>query len=317
MRKLGKKTLDEEINDFYNKVDEEKLKNMSQDGKVNNKYAGYVEVATGVYTPSPNFTLKPRLNSGSYKLHINNKGEILISSFNLVSDEILDIPSPEFQLVKNEIGKFLMPDTQGKFINLGYLYKRSFMLHGPAGVGKTVIVNRVAQDVIRNGGVVLFNPSPEVLAHAFEAIDIDDNRLTMVIFEEFDELLEDSEDTLLSLLDGEIQKNNVVYCATTNHFDRVPKRLIRPSRFSTIVKVGSPNLECRIHYLNNKLKDEVKAETIAKLTEGFTIDELKEVVLMTECFEYDINLSLKRIKASRESEAPETAPATMRGVRLF
>jgi hypothetical protein len=296
---------------------EKELEEMSPNNNVSRKYAGYVELATGVFTPSPSHTLLNSLPSGSYKLGMDSKGNILIQSFGLVSDEILDIPSPEFQLVKHEITNFLKPEINERFVDLGYLYKRSFMLHGPAGVGKTVIVNRVAQDVIRMGGVVLFNPNPDILAQAFEAIDIDNNRLTMIIFEEFDEVLEDYEDTLLSLLDGEIQKNNVVYCATTNHFDKIPKRLIRPSRFSTIVKVGAPNLECRVNYLNNKLKNEEKATSIAKLTEGFTIDELKEVVLMTECFGYTVELSIKRIKASRETEITETSPATMRGVRLF
>lgn len=274
-----------------------------------NKFAGFKEVQTGVFTPSANQNLTPLLPSGSYKMSIDQQGTVYMNSFNLVSDSIIDIPSPEFQLVTNEIKHFLTPETKFNFDSLGYLYKRSFLLHGKAGTGKTVIVNRVAQEVISSGGIVIFNPDPQLLAHALESVDVDNDRLTMIIFEEFDELLDDYEDTLLSLLDGEIQKNNVVYCATTNNFNDIPKRLIRPGRFSTILKVAPPNEECRTHYLNSKLNNLEESKQLSSITKGFTVDELKELVLMTKCFNYSVDTALSRIKESRENSTDEEESA--------
>jgi SpoVK/Ycf46/Vps4 family AAA+-type ATPase len=97
------------------------------------------------------------------------------------------------------------------------------------------------------------------------------------------------EATLLHVLDGEVQKKNAMFIATTNYIDKIPARVRRPGRFSTVVEVKFPNTEARRAYLKTKLKDATVIETIVERTNDFSIDELKEVVRGHYCMGKDLN----------------------------
>jgi SpoVK/Ycf46/Vps4 family AAA+-type ATPase len=102
-------------------------------------------------------------------------------------------------------------------------------------------------------------------------------------------------------LDGEIQKSNVIFMATTNHIDKIPARIRRPGRFSSIIEVGFPSEETRLFYLNKKLGGRSGLGLWAKKTEGFSIDELKETVLAVVCLSQDLDAVIKRVKANKDS----------------
>ena len=195
---------------------------------------------------------------------------------------------------------FLKPSTKEKYIKEGFIYKRSMLLHGKPGTGKTVIVNRVTRDALKNDAIVLFNPYPGHLAQFFKALEnTAPDKLTLVIFEEFDDLATPdsrTEKDLLSILDGEVQKNNIIYMATTNYIERIPLRMQRPGRFSSIVEVGFPSAEARGVYLKTK---NVPSELFSKwveTTEGFSIDELKETVLAVKCLDESLETVVSRLQ---------------------
>lgn len=267
-------------------------------------YAGFNEVQKDVFVPVKTQSLMPNLPAGSYSVHQDRDGNTYFLRSDFTSDRIIDIPSAEFKGMVKEIDTFLAPDTQGKYKQYGFLYKRSFLLHGKPGMGKTVLVNRLAKDIISKGGVVLFNPNPSLLTTAFSVLNsLPSQPLTLVVFEEFDALVSDidTEALMLSILDGEIQKDRIIYVATTNYFDKINKRLLRPGRFTSIIEVQAPNLESRIHFLNTKLNDMKESKAMAESTEGFSIDELKEAVLATKIYDMKMSDVKKRLKAARES----------------
>lgn len=262
------------------------------------KYSGYVD-NDGVYFGRRTQKSMKELPPGVYTVAYNQEVGVLLEATESKYDTLIDLPSAEYTNIMKDLGIFLKPETKIKFKKHGFVYKRSAILHGLPGTGKTCIVNRVIEKVIESGGIVLFNPNPELLKETYKLIDnTEPNRLVMVIFEEFDELLEDFEDDLLSLLDGEIQKDNVMYLATTNHIEKIPARIMRPGRFSSIVEVLFPNIEARQHYLNIKLPDNDNTSW-AELTDGFSIDELKETVLCVECLGYSLEESIARVKTSK------------------
>lgn len=241
-----------------------------------------------------------RLPSGIYELGYDGQRDIVMfNSINTKYDTLLDLPSKEFDHVLKELKLFLRPETKQSFKDYGFLYKRSTLLHGIPGTGKTCLVNRISEEVVKDGGVVIFNPDPRILLKAFKVLeDIQPEVQTMVIFEELDQLAKRHEDDLLHILDGEVQKENIIFMATTNFIDEVPRRLCRPGRFSTILKVDFPGAAARKFYLEQKLlpRDHSEIDLWVQKTDGLSIDELKETVLAVKCLGQSLDQVLSRLK---------------------
>lgn len=266
------------------------------------KYIGYID-QEGTHYGHRNQKSNRKLSSGVYTVEFDrSQGCFYFNEVETSYDQLVELPSPEYELLVSEVKMFLKPETKEVFKKFGYLYKRSALLHGKPGTGKTCIINRISEEVVKAGGIVLFNPNPEFLKGAFEMLDSTQSEdMIMVIFEEFDELIKEYEGSLLSLLDGEVQKKNVMYVATTNYFDKLPKRMIRPGRFSNVIEVGFPNEVARRAYLATKPVTQNDIDQISSVTDGFSIDELKEVVLGTKCLGYTLGDVTNRIRASRSS----------------
>lgn len=252
----------------------------------------------------------PKLEPGSYTMHYDGqRGIFWFEPMILVSDEILDLPSSEYSKIVSEMEFFLTEGVKQQFKDKKFIYKRSTLLHGLPGTGKTIIVNRVAKAVQAMGGITLWvNKSPELLKIAYEILEsVQPETLTSVIMEEFDDMARRYESDLLTLLDGQVQKQNVVYLATTNFLDKVPKRLYRPGRFSSVIEVKFPNAEARRVYLVSKLgADFSELNEWVEVTSGLSIDELKEVVQAVYILRYPMAEVLKRLKETKgHVEVPE------------
>lgn len=250
----------------------------------------------------------PELPAGYYNVAIDNQGEVFFQKFVPNYDGIIDLPSPEFEEIIREFDSFLSTKAIQDFKDYDFLYKRSALLHGLPGTGKSILVTRICEKVIEKNGVILFGPDPRFLRMAYKVLDeIQPSRLTMVVFEEFEETVDKFQNLLLTLLDAQIQKNNIIYLATTNHYDRIPVKFRRPSRFSTILEVGYPNSQARTSFLENKLKakDYHEIPTWVNKTAGFSIDELKETVLAVKCLNKTLDESVARVKATKENKSSQ------------
>lgn len=246
-----------------------------------------------------------KLPPGHYELeYIPDIDQLIFNEVTFKHDELLELPSKEFKTVASQIDTFLTKESRDAFKKFGFIYKRSILMHGVPGTGKTCLVNRIANKVVQEGGIVLFNPAPHILPIAYKAInDIQPGTNIVVVFEELDALVRTHEETLLSLLDGEVQAENVIYLATTNFIDKVPARIMRPGRFASVVEVKYPDVKARRFYLDNKIgslckKSEI--DEIIKETKGFSIDELKEVVLSTKCLQIKLSEVCDRIRKTKE-----------------
>lgn len=255
----------------------------------------------GLHTATQTINTSLVLPAGAYELIYDSQNNVLYFKELVINhDSIVDLPSKEYDAVVRDITFFLKEETKERFNKLGFLYKRSSLLYGKPGTGKTVLIARIVREVISQGGIVLFNPNPDLIQSAFEQLDVlQPNTMTMVIFEELDELLKKHEGTLLSILDGEVQKNNVIYMATTNHIDQIPPRMLRPGRFSTVMEVKYPNDEAREVYLKAKLGADAEVKEWVKLSEGLSIDELKETVVSIACLLQPIEEVIGRIRKTK------------------
>lgn len=270
------------------------------------RYSGYAN-EQGMYFGNKAQRNLEKLPSGVYTLSFHPMVGPILEPTEAKYDKLVDLQNEAYKRVLRDIETFLKPETQAKFAKYGFVYKRSALLHGLPGTGKTCIVNRVMEKARERDAIVLFNPNPTFLHEAFTLLEQNEpGRMVMVIFEEFDDILRKHEGTLLSLLDGEVQKSNVMYLATTNYVDRIPARIMRPGRFSSIIEVGYPSESERLHFLRAKLPEH--ADTVlsqwARETEGFSIDELKDTILSVECLDYALTEAVQRVQASKDRSAP-------------
>lgn len=243
-----------------------------------------MKMGEAIYQDSFNVEVQVELAPGMYTVVANPMLGVGFKPMQSSHDALIDLPTKEYQHILNEFAQFLKPETKATFTEFGFLYKRSVLLYGAPGTGKTCIVNRLSQQVISQGGVVLFDPNPEMLSSAFELLNkVQPDAVKLVIFEEFDQRMQKSEKSLLSLLDGEIQVPNTLYVATTNYIEKIPERILRPGRFANVIEIQFPDAAAREFYLNTKLNNAAEAAAWAEQTEGLSIDELKETVLAVKC----------------------------------
>lgn len=263
-------------------------------------YTQYVR-KDNLLKPIETINTQAKLPSAVYEVNMTESGEVYFEAVMTNYDAIIHLPGTQFDRVVAEIETFLKPETEAKYKKNGFLYKRSALLEGPPGAGKTFIVNRVTEKVLQKDGVVLFAPNPLALIEALRVLDaLQPETVVLVIFEELDKLMENYEGALLNVLDGEIQKERVIYLGTTNYINKIPKRIRRPGRFSSTIHVGFPSIETRKFYLEQKLQDTVLIESIVAATEGFSIDELKEIVLSVTCLDKTVAESVAQVNETRE-----------------
>lgn len=256
----------------------------------------------------------PYIKPGIYKISASggmfSEFMIHIDEINLMSDEIIDLPSKEYQQTLNQIIDFQKPETRKKYEKYGFLYKRSVLLYGKPGTGKSVLTNRLAKYIVEQSGIVFVCRNPGLIKYVFDSMNhMNKAMFVCVVLEEFYDLLM-AEQTFLTLLDGQVQRNNVMYIATTNYIERIPARLLRPGRFPVRIEVKYPDFDCRKFYFMQKTKDEVQSDMLAAKTDGLSIDELKEVaqgylILNLNLDELVAGMIESRLKAEKEDISRE------------
>ncbi|MCK4884930.1 AAA family ATPase, partial [Candidatus Bathyarchaeota archaeon] len=80
---------------------------------------------------------------------------------------------------------------------------------------------------------------------------------------------------ILTELDGLEELKDVVVIGATNRIDIVDPALLRPGRFDKLLRIPVPDLEARkdilrIHLEKKPLTDDVKIDTLAEKTEGYS-----------------------------------------------
>ena len=254
------------------------------------------------------------LKPGVYEIGIRQGLGLVYSRLHIDSDKLIAPKEGPVSLVLKELNHFWSSEVRTKYKEYGYTYKRGILMYGPAGTGKTSAVNLVCEQIASKGGIVLFNPDPSIFYLAVRKIRLIQKDVPIVgIFEEFEGLANNSS-VFKSLLDGQLQLENVVVLATTNYIDQVPATIkCRPSRFATVIEVGAPNAEVRRHYLTNKLigKSTEEVETWVTLTNGFVLDQIKDLIISVECMGLTLDDAVSRLKKYTHSENDQTSTSEL------
>lgn len=252
---------------------------------------------------SPCEKAMPSMPSGQYTINMSDSIGIYFSRTDINLDELVKLPDSVSQEVIEEIAKFWTKEQH--FRSFGFLWKRGVLMWGPPGSGKTSTLQVISEEIIKRDGLSIYVDNPSLAAKGLKLLrQIEPKRSIIVMLEDIDSIIDMyGESDLLALMDGELQIDNVVFVATTNYPERLDKRFInRPSRFDIVKKIGMPNKEARRLYLTTKCvrlnapetRDEL--DKWVRLSEGFSIAHLKELIVSVEVFEVSLENAVARLK---------------------
>lgn len=198
---------------------------------------------------------------------------------------------------------------EDKFREYGFVFKRGILLYGPPGTGKTSLINIVSKKLIEDFDGVIITLNTKYELELYESMlpeiirIIEPNRKLITVIEDIDGLCNggSSETLLINILDGIEQSDNILYLATTNYPERLPKRIMnRPNRFDLRIKVGFPPSEVRREYFKSKLKPNdlatIDLEMWVDKTSGMSIAHLGELIKSVIILDNDFIETINRLE---------------------
>jgi len=190
------------------------------------------------------------------------------------------------------------------FAEMGVDPPKGVLLHGPPGTGKTLLARAVAGEA----GVTFISLVASELVSKFvgegarlvrEVFRLARERAPAIVFiDEIDAIASrrlevgtsgerEVQRTMLQLLaelDGFNPLQGVKVLAATNRLDVLDPAILRPGRFDRIIELPLPDFQgrleiLRIHTRRTPLAEDVDLTEIARLTEGFSGADLKNLVV--------------------------------------
>ena len=263
----------------------------------------------------------PKLDPGFYKLSPGG----LMRPWSLNLHEIKHDTIISTGLAKDmasDIDTFLQKrDHYRKF---GFLHKRGYLLAGAPGVGKTMTAFLLCHHVISHGGIAVTIPSPnflKFLAFALQSIrEVQPNVPIINLMEDLELHFATDPRTLLNILDGENQVDNIVHIATTNFPSQLDARLLnRPGRFDRVVTVGPPDAATRRSYLQAILPSDslnMLDEMVAK-TDGFMLSHLHGLIAGALVQEQPIDTVIAQLRAMNKTPTSSSSNREVQASALY
>lgn len=140
---------------------------------------------------------------------------------------------------------FTVLDHSQLFRDMGMPLKRSVLLEGPYGTGKTLFGTLTAKRAVANGWTfVLCRPGKDNLAEVLQTAQL--YAPAVVWFEDIETQAGTDEignslgvSKVLDILDGASTKSTeIMACFTTNHVEKLQKGVLRPGRLDSIIHVA-------------------------------------------------------------------------------
>lgn len=261
-------------------------------------FVQWAETFKNTYTATGK--VERQLPPGLYKISMDNKGNFYFEKQPIKTDETIRFSESLADEILKEIENFWR--LRELYESNKFLHRRGYLLYGPQGSGKSIIVQQIIEGVIQNKGVAIWMDSyPDERLAAIQVLRIVElDRPILVIFEDIDAIITKYGDSgLLSFLDGEGQTDKILCLATTNYPEKLDKRIVaRPRRFDRVIKIGTPSSTVRREYFRHKVKDlsEEQLEQWVTSTSGFSFAALADLIISVKCFKYSFDDAVEKLR---------------------
>lgn len=245
------------------------------------------------------------LPAGAYSMDIDNGGRVHFCRRTLKVDDLIRFDDTAGDRILEEIEEFWkLRDT---FKRWGFLHRRGYLTYGPAGSGKTSLIQQVIANLVKRDGIVLIAEAPFVLQQALITLRrVERDRPLVCLFEDLDAMIERfREPEILAILDGESQTDGVINLATTNYPENLDKRIIcRPRRFDRVVKIDMPSERMRRQYFELKLQDRIPGEVdkYVAATHRFSFAAMAELIISVKCLQNSFESSIETLEKLMNSK---------------
>lgn len=254
------------------------------------KSFAYLENGDIIFTQYETVKSSSKLDAGSYKIdyveYPDNKVILKVdSSFETPKTHNFS----DKDKIDNLFGSFFNKSILKKVESLGFCHKIGILLHGMEGTGKSTIIKYYCSKAIKENNAIVFH----IIYHGgkisacWDFIQnirrIQDNPI-IIVFDEFDQQMDENEAFLKTVIDGNMSISNCVFFAATNYLDKIPKAMSeRPSRFKYSLKIEGiqvrEDIEAIIKPILGDCLSENEIDIIYNELKGCTLDHIKQYCL--------------------------------------
>ena len=275
------------------------------------KYVQWSVGKDGAFFPcfSTTTSIPPGVYLPSYS---QDAGYFLKKQHKVLSDDLLELPIAHTKEILGDIDKFW--NSREQFRKYNMVYKRGILMHGLPGMGKSYLIQNLMRKIIGLGGVVILANEAGYVQNFIDMAtmirQIEPTRPLLVIFEDIDNIVRGQRSllsALLNVLDGVNQIDNVVYLATTNYPEDLQERISnRPSRFDRVYEIKPPSAAVRKFFIEKKIHKEdlakIDIKQWVKLTQGFSLSHIKELIVSTMIFDKKIEDVLGHFETMKKAK---------------